>query len=136
MRLISMACAALFIASPVFAEKGDIYNCEFKVKRGQWLTEQVVFGVGHASGKAKVYDGMVHLAHGKPIPASFGQNDAKRMSLIWEVFVDDANGTARKLKLKLTYIKSNGKASFASRVAGYENFDTAGGRCSKSVGDV
>ena len=128
--------ALVFFASPVIAEKGDIYTCKFKVKLGQFLTEQVIVGVGHTSSRAMVYDGMIHYAHGKPIEANIFQNDQKRIALRWSVSVKDSNGSAAKVKMLLTYIKKNGRASLSSNVAGYANHDGAQGRCKKSVGDV
>lgn len=136
MRVFSWAFALILLAVPAMAEKGDIYNCTFKVKRGQWLTEQVVFGIGHASGKATAYDGMIHLAHGKPMPVEIGRDDDSRLILLWTVYVDDATDTSRKVNMKLTYIKKNGRATFTSDVAGFENHDTARGRCARSVGEV
>lgn len=136
MKKLLTVAAFLIGATPVLAEKGDIYNCSFKVKRGQWLTEQVVFGIGHSSGKSSVYDGMIHLAHGKPMPAEVARDDDSRLILLWTVFVDDSNGKSRKVNMKLSYIKKNARATYTSDVAGFENHDTARGNCKKSVGNV
>ena len=130
--IAAMAC----FATPVLAEKGDIFNCTFKTKRGQFLVEQVVVGVGHASKKAMVYDRMIHYAHGKPIQSNVARNDKERMVLNWTVLVKDSNGSSSKVKMKLTYIKKNKRAMLSSNVAGYLNHDTAQGKCKTSVGNV
>ena len=136
MRALALAVAALLAAGPLWAEKGDIYDCKFKLKRGQWLTEKVIAGIGHGSGKAKVYDGMIHFAHGKPIAAEIGRNDDSRLIFLWTVFVDGPSGTSRKVHMRLSYIKKNGRATITSRLAGFENHYTARGKCKTSVGQV
>ena len=134
----AMITSLLFIvfALPAFAEKGDIYDCKFKVKRGQWLVEQVVVGIGHKSGLAMVYDGMIHKEHGKPIEAKITRDEDKRMVLKWAVFLKVGTNPTVKVNMLLTYHKSNKKAGIKSNLSGYENFDTARGACTISVGNV
>ena len=80
MRALALAVAALLAAGPLWAEKGDIYDCKFKLKRGQWLTEKVIAGIGHGSGKAKVYDKMLASADAEEGPKAF----AEKRDPVWK----------------------------------------------------
>ncbi len=135
MKFIWIVLLAAF-ATPALAEKGDIYDCKFKVSRGQWLVDQVIVGVGHKSGNAYVYDGMVHVAYGKPMQVKITQNDDSRLVFRWTVPVTDSWNMTRKVNFRLTYIKKNKRATVASDVAGYENHDTARGSCARKIGEI
>ena len=136
MRLVLKFVALMFLASTAVAENGTVHDCDFKVARGKWLSEKVIFGVGEKSGDVRVYDGIIHHAEGKPIFAKVSRNDEKRFVIHWRVSMPDKFGRTADIKFRLTYFRKNGKASIVSDVQGYDNFDSASGRCKLSKGKV
>jgi hypothetical protein len=134
--ILAILAVISLVPTSIFAAEGDIYNCQFKVGPGSMISERVMIGMEHASGRVFVADGFIIGIIGEPIEGKVVSNDAKKIAFRWSLRVPDPHGTIARLSYRLAYFKGNGKSIVSVQAMGYMNSDNARGKCTVKQGDV
>lgn len=111
--------------------KPMIYVCDIALGGPTtWLPEKVI--VSHEAGEttAFVADPIIYYFNKEqPIEARVGTDNAKRLSVAWDVKVKDKAGDQAKMNFSMTIRKAEMRASITSRVDAFDYAESAGGTC-------
>lgn len=124
-----LACALL---SPVagFA-KPVIYACDIdNTGSVTWVPKLVIIAYEPGEARAQVADPIIyHFNKKQPVEARVGVDNAKRLTLAWDLDVRDRAGTRAIMNFSLTIRKAELRASISSRVNAFDYAESAGGTC-------
>ncbi|MVO14884.1 hypothetical protein [Parasedimentitalea huanghaiensis] len=85
MNCLSLAAAFVIAATPVLSDVVS-YDCALKGWENKgWIPERVLFSVEAEKGNARVYDGLVEHAKGRPIAADIKSLKSGKYRLNWKL---------------------------------------------------
>lgn len=120
--------AALSMASAGIGQ-AMVIDCKFPIDAGNlgWLSDRYIFEYDEVGGTARVIDGLIQEAVGKPIPATPKIVSAKQTAFNWTVMSKNTVGSYVKMVMRATYFKGDKTMIVAGKPSGFrESFDQRG----------
>lgn len=123
---------ALCFAVTAFAVQAapTTYFCKLDSGKARgWVAPEMIIQYDAASGAAKVLDGIIGGAYGKPIPAQLALK-GKQVVLGWTVLVEDRLGQDTNMRYIGRHVPGSNRLSITAQPDGsFEGRFRATGRC-------